>query len=215
MAERLAGGSAALALLANSLATGGALVAILLALGPVSGAHLNPAVTLAEAWRLGTAGREVAAYLGAQLVGALGGVALAHAMFSEPLLTLSRHPRAGGGQLLGEAIATFGLLATIRGCARSRPGVLPFAVASYITAAYWFTSSTSFANPVVTLARAFTDTFTGIRLADVPGFILAQLVGAVAATALFAWFDAWPARVPLERAAPDPEAQPSAPGVPP
>jgi glycerol uptake facilitator-like aquaporin len=189
MAERLAGGSVGLALLANALATGGALVALLLALGPVSGAHLNPAVTLADAWLGGLAWKEAPSYLVAQLAGALLGVALAHGMFAEPVFSFSQHAREGGAQLLSEAVATFGLLLTIWGCARSRPSAVPYAVAAYITAAYWFTASTSFANPAVTLARALTHTFSGIRLGDVPPFVAAQLVGAVAATAFFRWLD--------------------------
>ena len=187
MASRLAGGQEALALLANTLATGGALVALILAFGPISGAHFNPAVTLADAWRGGFPWREVPAYITAQVVGAFAGVAAANTMFSEPVFFASRHARQGGAQLLSEFIATFGLLAVIWGCARLREGMVAFAVGGYITAAYWFTASTSFANPAVTLARSASDTFAGIRPADAPGFILAQLVGAVAATALFLW----------------------------
>jgi glycerol uptake facilitator-like aquaporin len=187
MAERLAGGNVALALLANTLATGAALVALILTFGPISGAHFNPAVTLADAWQGGLAWSTVPSYVGAQVAGAFAGVALAHLMFEEPLFSASRHARAGLPQLVSEAVATFGLLAVIWGCVRSRAAAVPFAVAAYITAAYWFTSSTSFANPAVTLARSASDTFAGIRPADVPGFIVAQLVGAAAATLLFRW----------------------------
>ena len=188
MAERLAGGNVAQALLANSLATGGALLALILAFGPVSGAHLNPAVTLADASQGGLPWREAPAYVLAQVAGAFTGVALAHGMFELPVFTASVHARAGMAQVLSEAVATFGLLSVIWGSARSRPGVVAFAVAAYVTGAYWFTASTAFANPAVTLARAATDTFAGIRPADVPGFLLGQAVGASAATALFRWF---------------------------
>jgi glycerol uptake facilitator-like aquaporin len=187
MGERLAAGNVAIALLANTLATGAALVALILAFGPISGAHFNPAVTLADASQRGVAWASVPAYLVAQVAGAFVGVALAHVMFGEPLFAASRHARAGLSQLVSEFVATFGLLAVIWGCARSRAAVVPFAVAAYITAAYWFTASTSFANPAVTLARAATDTFAGIRPADAPGFIAAQLAGAAAATGLFRW----------------------------
>lgn len=187
MAERLAGGNVAIALLGNTLATGAALVALILTFGPVSGAHMNPAVTLADAWQGGLPWREVPAYVGAQLVGAFGGVAAAHLMFELPLFFASRHVRSGPAQMLSEFVATFGLLAVIWGCVRARPSAVPFAVAAYITAAYWFTASTSFANPAVTLARAASDTFAGIRPADAPGFIGAQLLGAAAATGLFRW----------------------------
>ncbi len=187
MGSRLADGNIALALLANTAATGTALVAIILAFGPVSGAHLNPAVTLADAWQKGLPWREVPGYLLAQLVGAFAGVAAAHLMFGEPLFALSSTERSGPPQLFSEFIATFGLLAVIWGCVRHRISAVPFAVGAYIAAAYWFTASTSFANPAVTLARAVTDSFAGIRPLDVPGFVLAQLLGAAAATALFAW----------------------------
>ena len=187
MGERLAGGNVAVALLANTLATGGGLVALILAFGGISGAHFNPAVTVADASQGGLRWRDVPAYIGAQLVGAFVGVALAHVMFDAPLFTASQHVRSGIGQLAGEFTATFGLVSVIWGCSRSRPAMTPFAVASYIVAAYWFTSSTSFANPAVTLARAASDTFAGIRPADAPGFIAAQIVGATAATLLFRW----------------------------
>ena len=187
MGDRLSGGNVGLALLANTLATGAALVALILAFGPISGAHFNPVVSLADAWRGGLPWREAPAYLAAQVVGALAGVATAHGMFAVPLFSASRHARAGGAQLLSEFVATFGLLAVIWGCTRRPPAAVALAVGGYITAAYWFTASTSFANPAVTLARAATDTFTGIRPADAPGFIAAQLAGAAAATVLFRW----------------------------
>jgi glycerol uptake facilitator-like aquaporin len=187
MGERLAGGNVAIALLANTLATGAMLVALILAFGPISGAHFNPAVTLADASQGGLAWREVPVYIAAQISGAFAGVAAAHLMFGEPMFFASRHVRAGGAQLFSEFVATFGLLSIIWGCARVRSSVVPFAVGAYITGAYWFTSSTSFANPAVTLARAASDTFAGIRPADAPGFIAAQLTGAMAATLVFRW----------------------------
>lgn len=187
MAERLAGGNVAIALLANTLATGAGLVALILTFGPISGAHFNPAVTLADAWQGGLPWRHVPAYISVQIMGAFAGVAAAHLMFGEPLFSASQHARAGYAQLWSEFVATFGLLAVIWGCVRSRPSVVPFAVGAYISAAYWFTASTSFANPAVTLARAASDSFAGIRPADAPGFIIAQLLGAWAATALFRW----------------------------
>jgi len=187
MGERLAGGNAAVALLANALATGAALVVLILVYGPVSGAHFNPLVTVAAAACREIPWRDVPGYLGAQVVGAFVGVAAANSMFGVPAFIASHHAREGMPQLLSEAIATFGLLATIWGCARRRPSSVPFAVAAYITAAYWFTASTSFANPAVTIARSATDTFAGIRPNDVPGFIGAQIVGAATATVLFSW----------------------------
>jgi glycerol uptake facilitator-like aquaporin len=187
MGDRLSGGNVAIALLANTLATGAMLVALILTFGPISGAHFNPAVTIADASQGGLPWREVPAYLAAQVVGAFGGVAAAHLMFGEPIFSASRHARAGGAQLFSEFIATFGLLSVIWGCARLRSSAVPFAVGAYITGAYWFTSSTSFANPAVTLARSASDTFAGIRPGDVPGFIVAQLAGAAAATLLFRW----------------------------
>ena len=187
MGERLAGGNVGVALLANTLATGAALVALILTFGPISGAHFNPAVTLADAWQGGLPWHDVPPYLVAQVLGAFAGVAAAHVMFGESLFFASRHARAGAAQAFSEFVATFGLLAVIWGCARSRSSVVPFAVAAYITAAYWFTASTSFANPAVTLARSASDTFAGIRPADVPLFVVAQLAGAGAATALFRW----------------------------
>jgi glycerol uptake facilitator-like aquaporin len=187
MAERLAGGNAAIALLANTVATGAGLIALIVAFGPVSGAHFNPVVTLADAWKGGLAWREVPAYLSAQFTGAVVGVGLAHAMFGAAPITASRHVRAGGAQFLSEAVATFGLMIVIWACSRRRPGAAPFAVGAYITAAYWFTASTSFANPAVTVGRMLTDSFAGIRPADVPAFIIAQTLGAAAATALSSW----------------------------
>ena len=189
MGERLAAGNVALALLANSIATGGALVALIMTFGPISGAHFNPAVTLMTAWQKGMTWRAVPAYLIAQVAGAFAGVGLAHLMFGLPLFFVSHHVRQGSAQWLAEFVATFGLLAVIRGCDRFQPAMVPFGIAAYITAAYWFTASTSFANPAVTLARSVSDTFAGIRPVDAPGFILAQLLGAVAAAALFRWFD--------------------------
>ena len=187
MAERLAGGNVALALLANTVATGAVLVALILTFGPISGAHFNPAVTMADASQHGLAWRDVPAYVIAQTAGAFGGTMVAHVMFGLPLLSLSTHVRASIGELVGEFVATFGLLAVIWGCARRRSESVPFAIGAYITAAYWFTSSTSFANPAVTLARAASNTFAGIRPADAPAFIAAQLAGAAAATALLRW----------------------------
>jgi glycerol uptake facilitator-like aquaporin len=198
MAERLAGGNVAIALLGNTLATGAALVALILTFGPISGAHFNPAVTLTDAWQGGVRWIEAPAYVSAQLLGAFAGVAAAHLMFELPLFFASRHARSGPAQMFSEFVATFGLLAVIWGCVRARPAAVPFAVAAYITAAYWFTASTSFANPAVTLARAASDTFAGIRPADAPGFIVAQLLGAATATGLFRWLT--PA---LEDVAPD------------
>jgi glycerol uptake facilitator-like aquaporin len=190
MAERLAGGNVGVALLANTLATAGALVALILAFGPVSGAHFNPAVTVALAWRGALPWRSVPGYLLAQSTGAVLGVWLAHAMFDLPVVQASARVRTGFGQWAGEFTATFALLSVVWGCARHRPHATPYAVASIIAGAYWFTSSTSFANPAVTAARTFSDTFAGIRPADVPAFVVMQALGAAAATALFAWFAA-------------------------
>jgi glycerol uptake facilitator-like aquaporin len=187
MGERLAGGNVAIALLANTIATGAALVALILTFGSVSGAHFNPAVTLADASQRGIPWCEVPGYLIAQIAGAYVGVACAHLMFGLTLFSASQHARSGSSQVFSEFVATFGLLSIIWGCSRLRSSVVPFAVGAYITAAYWFTASTSFANPAVSLARAATDTFSGIRPVDVPGFITAQLVGAAAATMLFRW----------------------------
>jgi glycerol uptake facilitator-like aquaporin len=187
MGERLSGGNVAVALLANTLATGATLTALILTFGPISGAHFNPVVTLSEASQRGMPWRDVPSYIAAQIVGAFVGVAVAHLMFGEPIFAASRHARAGASQWFSEFIATFGLLAVIWGCARQRSSAVPFAVGAYITGAYWFTASTSFANPAVTLARAASDTFAGIRPSDVPGFISAQCVGAAASTLLFRW----------------------------
>jgi len=198
MGERLAGGNVAIALLANTLATGAVLVALILTFGPISGAHFNPAVTVAAAWERGLPWSAVLPYVAAQLGGALSGVGLADLMFSLPAYSFSQHVRQGSAQLLSEFIATFGLLSVIWGCSRLRSSALvAFAVAAYITAAYWFTASTSFANPAVTVARSLTDTFAGVRPADVPGFVLAQFGGAFAATAFLRWLvPALPAAAP-------------------
>ena len=200
MGERLAGGNVAVALLANTVATGAGLVPLLLTFGPISGAHLNPAVTLADAAIGGRPWREVPVYVAAQIAGAYAGVAVAHVMFGEPLFFASAHVREGIPQLVSEFVATFGLLATIWGTVRTRPGAIPFAVGAYVTAGYWFTASTCFANPAVTLARAASNTFAGIRPADVGGFLAAQLAGAMAATVLFAWLV--PVRRPAAAGAP-------------
>jgi len=187
MAERLAGGNVALALLANAIATGGALVALILTFGPISGAHFNPVVTLAFVSRGELRARLAVAYIIAQSIGAVAGVWLAHLMFGLPILQCSAHARGTVGELVGEFIATFGLVGLIVSANRHAPAAVPFGVAAYITGAYWFTSSTSFANPAVAIARALTNTFAGIVPADVPGFILAELAGGAAATVLFAW----------------------------
>jgi glycerol uptake facilitator-like aquaporin len=187
MGDHLAGGNVAIALLANTLSTGAGLVTLILTFGSISGAHFNPAVSLADATQGGLAWRDVPVYILAQIAGAFAGVAVAHVMFGEPVFFASTHVREGLPQLVSEFVATFGLLATIWGTVRTRPTVTPFAVGAYITSAYWFTSSTSFANPAVTLARAASNTFAGIRPTDAPGFIVAQLLGAAAATVTFAW----------------------------
>jgi glycerol uptake facilitator-like aquaporin len=187
MAERLAGGNVALALLANTIATGAALAALILTFGPISGAHLNPAVSVADALERGLRWSEAAAYIVAQSLGGIGGAIAAHAMFGLRVVSLSQHARSGGAQVFSEFVATFGLLCVIWGCSRTRSSAVPFAVAAYITAAYWFTASTSFANPAVTIARSLSDTFAGIRPGDVVWFVAAQLAGAVAATLLFRW----------------------------
>jgi glycerol uptake facilitator-like aquaporin len=193
MGERLAGGNVAVALLVNTIATGAALIALILTFGPISGAHLNPAVTLVAAVEKTMCWREGISYMGAQCIGGVSGTIVANLMFSLPWYSLSSHARHGWTFALSEFVATFGLLAVILGCARSRPGVVPFAVASYITAAYWFTASTSFANPAVTIARILSDTFAGIRAVDAPLFIAAQLVGALSAMLVFRWLS--PARI--------------------
>lgn len=188
MGERLSGGSAGLALLANTLATGAVLVALILALGPISGAHFNPAVSLCLAWERAFPWRDVSRYVAAQFIGAVTGVLVAHLMFDLSPFSLSRHVRAGPAQLFSEFVATFGLMAVVWGSSRLRSSSsVAVAVGCYITAAYWFTASTSFANPAVTFARSLSDSFSGIRPADVPGFAIAQLLGAVSATLLFRW----------------------------
>ena len=187
MAERLSGGSIALALLANTIATGTALVALILAFGSISGAHFNPVVSLADAIEGGLAWRETPIYIFAQVLGGIAGTMLAHLMFSLPLVSFSRHARSGAAQVISEFVATFGLMCVIWGCSRSRPNAVAFAVGSYIAAAYWFTASTSFANPAVTIARSLSDTFAGIRPVDVLPFVGAQVAGGVAATGLFRW----------------------------
>jgi glycerol uptake facilitator-like aquaporin len=187
MAERLAGGNVALALLANTIATGAALAALILTFGPISGAHFNPAVSLADALERGLRWSDGAAYIVAQFCGGVAGAIAAHAMFGLPAVSISQHARSGGAQVFSEFVATFGLLCVIWGCSRTRSSAVPFAVAGYITAAYWFTASTSFANPAVTMARTLSDTFAGIRPVDAPWFVAAQLAGAIAATILFRW----------------------------
>jgi len=189
MAERLANGNGAVALLANSVASGAALTALILAFTEASGAHMNPVVTLAEAWRSRITRRDAAAYVAGQLAGAFAGVVATHAMFGEPLLSPARRMRGGAGQWLAESVATFGLLVVIRGSARLGAAASAAAVGAYILAAYWFTSSTSFANPAVTLARTVTDTFTGIRPADAPAFLAAQVAGGAAAVIWFDWLE--------------------------
>lgn len=187
MGEQLAAGNAAIALLANSLATGMGLVALILTFGPVSGAHFNPVVSLVVASNGLLPWRDVPAYLAVQVCGAFAGVATAHLMFGEPLFTAALRERTGTAQIWSEFIATFGLLAVICGCLRHRREAIPFVVGTYVTAAYWFTASTSFANPAVTLARAATETFSGIRPVDTAAFVVAQLTGGVCAMLLFRW----------------------------
>ena len=187
MGERLAGGNVSLALLANTAATGAALVALILALGPLSGAHFNPVVTLAAGIGGDFSRADVPAYLVAQVTGGLLGTAVANLMFEGSVFSLSRHVRAGPAQLFSEVVATFGLVLIIGTCVRRRHHSVPFAVAAYITAAYWFTASTSFANPAVTVARAVSDSFAGIRPVDVPAFVAAQLLGGALAVALVRW----------------------------
>jgi glycerol uptake facilitator-like aquaporin len=187
MGERLAGGNGAIALLVNTIATSAALLALILTFGPISGAHLNPAVSIVDAIEHGLSWTVAGYYVLAQCFGAVGGSIMAHLMFRLPAISFSHHVRSGSAQIFSEFIATFGLLCVIWGCSRKRSALVPFAVAAYITAAYWFTSSTSFANPAVTIARSLSDTFAGIRPADVSPFVLAQLSGAFAATFLFRW----------------------------
>lgn len=187
MGERLAGGNAAIALLANTVATGAALVALILTFGPISGAHLNPVVTLADAWEGGIPWTEGSHYVLAQILGGVSGAIAAHLMFGLSVISLSQHTRSGPAQWFSEFVATFGLLSVIWGCSRLRSSAVPFAVGAYITAAYWFTASTSFANPAVTIARCVSNTFAGIRPVDVPWFVFAQFLGGFAATAVFQW----------------------------
>jgi glycerol uptake facilitator-like aquaporin len=187
MGERLAGGNVAIALLANTIATGAALAALILTFGPISGAHLNPAVTIADAIERGVSWTVAGCYVPAQCAGGVCGAIAAHLMFGLRAISLSHHARSGSAQVFSEFVATFGLLCVIWGCSRQHSGVVPFAVAAYITSAYWFTSSTSFANPAVTIARSLSDTFAGIRPVDVPLFVAAQLAGIIAATLLFRW----------------------------
>ena len=187
MGERLSGGNVAIALLANAVATGATLIALILTFGPISGAHFNPVVTLSDASQRGMPWREVPSYISAQLGGALFGVVIAHLMFGEPIFVASEHARTGIAQWLSEFVATFGLLAVIWGCSRSRAAIVPFAVGAYITGAYWFTASTSFANPAVTVARSLTNTFAGIRPVDISPFVVAQVLGGISATLVFRW----------------------------
>jgi glycerol uptake facilitator-like aquaporin len=187
MAANLAGGNGALALLCNTFPTGAILTVLILTLGPISGAHFNPAVSIAVALRREFAIRDATVYIAAQVIGGVAGVWAAHLMFELPLWQFSATVRAGPGQWLAEGVATFGLLLTILGCGARTPSAVPYAVGLYITSAYWFTASTSFANPAVTIARALSDTFAGIAPAGVPAFIVAQLVGMSAAVALVAW----------------------------
>jgi glycerol uptake facilitator-like aquaporin len=189
MGSRLSDGDAAMTLLVNSLATGLVLSVLVVVLAPLSGAHLNPAVTLLEVFRRRAPPGDLAPYMAGQILGGFVGVVVAHLMFGEQAFEASHHARNGAAQLLSEFVATFGLFTVLRGTARRRPEVTAMAVGGYITAAYWFTASTAFANPAVTLARCATDTFAGIRPRDVPGFIMAQLLGAAAATSAFSWLD--------------------------
>jgi glycerol uptake facilitator-like aquaporin len=187
MAERLANGNVALALLANTIATGAALVALILAFGQISGAHFNPVVTLTDALEKGISWGETPYYVAGQILGGLTGTLVAHLMFALPVISLSRHVRSGPPQVFSEFVATFGLVSVIWGCSRLRSNAVAFAVGAYITAAYWFTASTSFANPAVTIARCLSDTFAGIRPIDVPWFVFAQFLGGFAATMVFRW----------------------------
>jgi len=187
MAERLSGGNVAMALLANTIATGAALVALMLAFGPVSGAHLNPVVTLMDALENGLPWGQTPHYVASQILGGICGTIIAHLMFGLPLVSYSHHARSGPAQVFSEFVATFGLISVIWGCSRLRSNAVPLAVGAYITSAYWFTASTSFANPAVTLARCLSNTFTGIRPLDVPWFVIAQFLGGFAATMVFRW----------------------------
>ena len=199
MGERLSGGNVAIALLANSIATGAALVTSIFTFGAISGAHFNPVVTLADSLSGGLARSDIFPYCFAQLAGGIAGTINSHFMFGLPAITLSHHARSGPAQFYAEIIATFGLLAVISGCSRLRPAAIPLTVGTYIAGAYWFTSSTSFANPAVTAARCITDTFAGIRPQDVPGFVLAQFLGGTAAFVLFRWLV--PSRINAESGA--------------
>jgi glycerol uptake facilitator-like aquaporin len=189
MAEQLAGGNVGLALLANTIATGAILVALILTFAPISGSHFNPVVSIGAGLRGLMSWVDVAVYVTAQFAGGVLGTLLAHVMFGKELYSLSHHQRSGLPQLVSEFVAAFGLLCVIWGCAKARPMAVAVAVGCYITAAYWFTASTSFANPAVTVARSITDSFAGIRPVDVPGFIVAQILGALSAAWLFGWFD--------------------------
>jgi glycerol uptake facilitator-like aquaporin len=187
MGVRLAAGNDAIALLANSVATGAVLIALILTFGPISGAHFNPVVSMSQGWTGGMPWSNVARYVPAQLIGAIAGVLVAHGMFGERLIAASLHERSGVAQLFAELVATFGLMSVIGGTARGRSSAIPFAVGAYITGAYWFTASTSFANPAVTIARSLTNTFTGIRPVDVPGFVAAQVAGGFLGSWVVAW----------------------------
>jgi glycerol uptake facilitator-like aquaporin len=187
MGERLAGGDTALALLANSLATGATLVALILSLGAISGAHFNPAVTCSVALQKSFPWRAVPGYIVSQITGAFAGVITAHMMFGLPVLSASRHVRSGAAQIFSEGIAMLGLLLVIALVSRTRSAATPYALAAYIVGAYWFTSSTSFANPAATLARSLSDTFAGIRPADVPGFLLGEIAGTIVAVPIIGW----------------------------
>jgi glycerol uptake facilitator-like aquaporin len=187
MGERLAGGNVAVALLANTIATGAALVALIFAFGKISGAHLNPVVTIMDAFERGLRWGETPYYVAGQILGGIGGAVVAHKMFGLPLVSFSLHARGGAAQEFSEFVATFGLVSVIWGCSRLRSSAVPFAVGAYITAAYWFTASTSFANPAVTIARCLSNTFAGIRPTDVPWFVVAQFLGGIGATLLFRW----------------------------
>jgi glycerol uptake facilitator-like aquaporin len=190
MADRLSGGNVAIALLGNTIPTGAILVVLILIFGPISGAHFNPAVTLSFALRGEITARDSILYVGVQILGAIAGVIIAHAMFDNPLIDPSTTARTGTGQWIGEFVATFGLVATILGCIKARPDAVPYAVGLFITAGYWFTSSTSFANPAVTIARGMTNTFAGIDQAHIAAFITVQLIGASVATFVFRWLHA-------------------------
>jgi glycerol uptake facilitator-like aquaporin len=187
MAERLSNGNVAIALLANTIATGAALMALIFAFGGVSGAHFNPVVSLMDAFERGLPWRQTPHYVIGQILGGITGVVVAHLMFGLPLVSLSRHARSGPPLVFSEFVATFGLVSVIWGCSRLRSNAVPFAVGAYITAAYWFTASTSFANPAVTISRCLSDTFAGIRPTDVPWFVVAQFLGGIAAALLFRW----------------------------